>query len=255
MATKKKVFISYAREDAAFAREVVRQLRRSKVPAWQDVQELRGGDHWQERIDEALSDARSLIVVMSPAASRSMYVTYEWAFALFKNVPVVPVLRKPTELHPRLARLHYVDFSRKDQRKPWVKLLQALSQKRQRIQFTGAPVIRARFDMTNGKPSRVKGGEYVITLWVENAPPLVSAVRYEAHDESFTEPTWSETNSEEQFRTWMQSYGDVLVTASLRQRSRQLFRTGVTLLEALRDTHSRSRDPHIRRALKDIEEN
>lgn len=252
----KHVFISYVREDAAFAREILRRLRRSDIVAWQDVQDLRGGDGWQQTIDQALTEAKALIVVMSPAATRSQYVTYEWAYALGAGVRVIPVLRSRTELHPRLAALQYVDFTPRAPRKPWVRLLNALPTTGDtRKRDGGLPVIRARFDMTDGKPSKVKGGEYVIWLWVENAPSDVRKVNYEMHDDSFAEPRWSESNVEKQFETWTQSYGDVLVTATLRTGARKHPRIGSTLFEALRQSHATTRNASIRKALRDIETN
>jgi len=251
----KHVFISYAREDAAFARDVIRHLRRSDIVAWQDVHDLRGGDGWQQSIDQALSGAKALIVVMSPDATRSQYVTYEWAFALGAGVRVIPVLRRKAQLHPRLAALQYVDFTPRGARKPWVRLLNALPTETADSPDGVAPTIRARFDMTDGKPSKVKGGEYVIWLWIENTPAGVRRVNYEMHDDTFAEPRWSETDVEKNFETWTQSYGDVLVTATLRGATGKAIRTGATLFDALRLTHSRTRSASIKKALKDIEAN
>lgn len=249
------VFISYAREDGDFAREIIQRLRKSDIVAWQDVKELRGGDGWQDRIDDALSDAKALIVVMSPAATKSQYVTYEWAFALGAGVRVIPVLRKTAELHPRLSSLQYVDFRPGRVRNPWVRLLNSLPNAPEPPRLDGPPTITAKFDLTNGEPSRTKSGEYVIWLSIEHLPRKVTKVVYEAHDDSFDIPQWTEDNPADQFNTWMHSDGDVLVTAVVYTARKQLPRTGTTLLDALRKTHGRSRNPAIKKALRDIEIN
>ena len=249
---KKHVFISYAREDQPFAREVVRHLRQSDIPAWQDVDDLRGGDRWVERIDEALAGAHALIVIMSPDATQSQYVTYEWAFAVNAGVRVVPVLYKPTELHPRLAAFQFVNFAEVKGRRPWARLADALSAPPEPIRLTGAPRLRARFDMTNDKASRVKGREYVIWLWTENAPAAATSVAYEIHHEEFPEPRWTERNPHDQFLTWMQSYGDVPITATFRKGAKQLFPVSTQLFGALKFTHARSRNASIKRALEQI---
>jgi hypothetical protein len=101
---------SYAHEDKDFAQQLNRRLRASPQIPWQDRINLRGGRDWQDDIDNALRNAEALVVVMSPRATKSQYVTYEWAFALGAGVPVIPVLKKPTKLHPRLNTLHYVDL-------------------------------------------------------------------------------------------------------------------------------------------------
>jgi hypothetical protein len=66
-----------------------------------------------------------LIVVVTPSAKASEYVTYEWAFAWGVGVKVIPVLLEPTPLHPRLEVLQYLDFSIRSAR-PWDKLLARL---------------------------------------------------------------------------------------------------------------------------------
>jgi hypothetical protein len=185
---KQHVFISYAREDRSFAQEIVRRLKQSDVTIWRDIEDLRGGDHWQQHIDDALTRAEALIVVMSPSATQSQYVTYEWSFALGAGKRVIPVLYRPTELHPRLAQIQYVNFDVINGRRPWARLWDALSSRSQSLARTSTPVLRARFDMTNDKASKVKGGEYVIWLWVENAPKSATSVVYEIQDDTFREP-------------------------------------------------------------------
>src|SRR5258708_32003422 len=107
----KHVFVSYAREDMDFARQLTKQLRESGRIPWQDLRNLRGGDNWQATIDDALRNAEALVVVMSPQATKSQYVTYEWAFALGAGVRVIPVVKKRTELHPRLSTIQHIDFT------------------------------------------------------------------------------------------------------------------------------------------------
>lgn len=107
----------------------------------------------------------------------------------------------------------------------------------------------------NGKPSKVQGGEYVIWLWVENAPRTATSVIYEIHDDTFPEPKWTERNPEDEFITWMQSYGDVPITATFRNRERKLSRIRGNLAEALRLIHGKKRNAHLRRALKEIDDN
>src|SRR6185295_8585956 len=119
------VFISYAREDKDFAHELSRRLRESRVTPWQDLRNLVGGDSWQEKIDTALRNAAALVVIMSPHATRSQYVTYEWAFALGAGVRVIPILYRDATLHPRLKGLHFVDFTT-GRGTPWVDLRNAL---------------------------------------------------------------------------------------------------------------------------------
>jgi HEAT repeat protein len=106
-------FISYVREreDAEFSENLRSRLQSEGFETWIDRQHIVGGTLWQPAIDQALRKAAGVIVVMTPAAKASEYVTYEWAFALGANVPVIPVLLKPTDLHSRLASLQCIDLT------------------------------------------------------------------------------------------------------------------------------------------------
>ncbi len=121
------VFISYKREDADFAFEMKRQIERQNFQTWIDDDKLRAGEDWREAIDEAIvRDAFALIVIMTPEARSSEYVTYEWSCARGANVTVIPVVLEATELHPRLAGLQYLDFTLPPY--PWEKLIERLDE-------------------------------------------------------------------------------------------------------------------------------
>src|SRR5229473_2093889 len=111
MESVKHVFVSYAREDKDFARQLSLRLRESGRIPWQDLSDLKGGETWESTIDAALRGAEALVVIMSPHATKSQYVTYEWAFALGAGVLVIPVVKKRAKLHRRLSSLHYIDFT------------------------------------------------------------------------------------------------------------------------------------------------
>lgn len=121
------VFISYKHEDSEFAALLKLQLIDAGFEAWLDEERLRAGENWGEAIDKAIRDALALIVIMTPEAKASEYVTYEWACAWGATVPVVPILLKPTELHPRLQDLQYLNFTDRKAR-PWNKLFQRLDE-------------------------------------------------------------------------------------------------------------------------------
>ncbi|MEO1164977.1 MAG: toll/interleukin-1 receptor domain-containing protein, partial [Chloroflexota bacterium] len=86
----KHVFISYKREDVEFVFELEQQLKQADVDVWTDAQ-IQAGQNWRSKIDDALQDAFAVIVVMTPEARTSEYVTYEWAFAMGLGKPIVPL--------------------------------------------------------------------------------------------------------------------------------------------------------------------
>jgi HEAT repeat protein len=119
------IFISYNHNDGDFADNLKEKIKKAGFEPWIDIAGLRAGKDWRAEIDQAIKGASALIVVMTPRAKESEYVTYEWAFALGAGVKVIPVLLKPTEIHPRLGALQYLDFTNRMSR-PWDKLIEAL---------------------------------------------------------------------------------------------------------------------------------
>ena len=102
-------FISYQNTDSDFAGYLMLQLERASIDTWMDKERLRPGYDWSEDIDKAIQDSFAMIVVMSPDARASEYVTYEWAYAPRRRHRVIPVLLKDTLIHPRLAKIQYLN--------------------------------------------------------------------------------------------------------------------------------------------------
>ena len=118
------IFISHCHEDGDFAELLENRLTQAGLTVWRDVG-IRGGQDYRREIDQGIKEAFALIVVMSPEAKASEYVTYEWAFARGAEVKVIPVMLKKTVLHPRLESLQYLDFTNRNAR-PWDTLIELL---------------------------------------------------------------------------------------------------------------------------------
>ncbi len=128
-----QVFISYKHDDGDFAELLRQKIEKAGYTVWLD-ENILAGEEWREMIDRAIRDTDAVIVVMSPEARASEYVTYEWAYALGLGLPVIPVmLRETTPLHPRLDVLQYLDFTRRRNR-PWDELIEHL-----RVAVEGRP--------------------------------------------------------------------------------------------------------------------
>src|SRR5207249_4867915 len=78
----KKVFLSYATRDRRFADRVARLLRKSGVPVWYSRSHLRGAQQWQQEIGAAVRRCDWLLIILSPAAVKSMWVKRELFYAL-----------------------------------------------------------------------------------------------------------------------------------------------------------------------------
>lgn len=122
----KHIFVSYKHDEQDFVEMLIHQLQAAGFPVWVDTEQLRAGENWREAINFAIQDAFALILVISPEAKASQYVTYEWAYAQGTGIKVIPVLLKETEkLHPQLEMLQYLDFTDRA-RPPWDKLMRRL---------------------------------------------------------------------------------------------------------------------------------
>src|SRR6266849_1324383 len=246
-----RIFISYCREDRPFVDRLLKKLAKLPVQPWQDVQELVVGQDWRHDIDQALRNCSLLLLVLSKISRHSPYVNYEWAFAMGAGARVVPILREAVPLHPRLDGIQYIDFTKPGKR--WLRLLDALK----RTLHGQGPQIRAAFELKNAKPRRIRR-EFVVLLSIDRLPSRSRLARYEVHHKPFKKPIWRERNPEENFDTWMSSYGDVPISARIQtgsiKRPGKEVRIYTTLFDALRSTHANSRNSAVRRALKYIEE-
>lgn len=119
------VFISHDHDDADFAELLKLKLEREGINSWIDSERLKIGQDWREEIDHSIENSSAVIVIMTPEARKSEYVTYEWAFAWGKKIKIFPIMLKQTQLHPRLESLQYLNFTNNPAR-PWNDLISSI---------------------------------------------------------------------------------------------------------------------------------
>jgi hypothetical protein len=108
------IFISYKRQSFEFASNLEIRLRHQGFVTFLDEQ-IDAGELWKEVIDNALAQSTAVVVVVTPEALRSQYVTYEWSYALGMRKKIVPLILEPLgaddpKLHPRLDDRNYRNF-------------------------------------------------------------------------------------------------------------------------------------------------
>jgi hypothetical protein len=111
----RKVFVSYSHSDSSVADRLVRDLQASEVPATYDKWLLRVGDSIIQRIAASVSEADSVIALLSPAAIESNWVKKELAFAMTGELQtgggrVLPAMIADCVLPPMLVDKLYADF-------------------------------------------------------------------------------------------------------------------------------------------------
>lgn len=107
------VFISYAREDEAYARELSLALIEVNVKVWRDQYRLRAGDMLEEALLAAIRASRLFVVLVSEASAKSNWVAIETAYAIEREtqelIEIVPVRLDKGSVLPALAGRIYVD--------------------------------------------------------------------------------------------------------------------------------------------------
>jgi len=84
-------FVSYARLDEGFARELVAHLEAKGADVWWDLDALALGMPLDGSLSAAVGDARFLFVIATPAADKSPYVRLEVETAIRRGLRVVPI--------------------------------------------------------------------------------------------------------------------------------------------------------------------
>lgn len=105
-----RVFISYARVDEQWVKQVEHELRRRGHRIWRDRSDLTGGESWAAEIDEAVSASDHFLLFLSDAAARSKQVARELALALELDRNVVPVLLEDCEIPESIRHVNCVDW-------------------------------------------------------------------------------------------------------------------------------------------------
>ncbi len=86
------VFISYGREDAALMQQVEKALLDAGLTIWTDRGIAPGSPSWKTAIEQAILDARCIVVLFSPDSSESRWVRAELDYADAQSKPIYPLL-------------------------------------------------------------------------------------------------------------------------------------------------------------------
>jgi hypothetical protein len=86
-----KVFVSYARQDRALARDIFRVLKPMNVDVWSD-EELRVGDDWKDTLRSRLKESTHFVFVLSPRTFDSPWALQELGAAWALNKTIIPVV-------------------------------------------------------------------------------------------------------------------------------------------------------------------
>jgi tetratricopeptide (TPR) repeat protein len=112
-AGKLRVFISYSRDDFAFADQLVAALAVTGFEPTIDRHEISGGEDWKRRLSGLIREADTVVFVLSPASAQSSICAWEVDEAARLGKRILPVVCRPlasTSPPPHLQSLNYVFF-------------------------------------------------------------------------------------------------------------------------------------------------
>ena len=110
---KLRVFISYSREDLDFADQLAAALDFSGFECLIDREGISGGEDWKRRLGNLISEADTVVFVLSPSSARSEICDWEVEEAARLNKRILPANCRPLEgvsPPPRLRDLNYIFF-------------------------------------------------------------------------------------------------------------------------------------------------
>ena len=115
-AVARRVFLSYAYDDHALAQRIRDALARSGVLTMNQIWEVSSGEDLTARLLETIRASDVVVVLLSPAAAASPWVSTEIELTLSRDLDrrgaeLIPVLAAPTDLPPALRDRAVVDLT------------------------------------------------------------------------------------------------------------------------------------------------
>jgi hypothetical protein len=108
-----EVFISYAREDQGFARDIHAELQKVNRDTWIDWGSIPDSAKWRAEISAAIEAADNFLFVISPDSVKSWMCGQEVSHAVANNKRLITVLYhsvETKELLPALAEIQWIDY-------------------------------------------------------------------------------------------------------------------------------------------------
>jgi hypothetical protein len=157
------VFVSYAREDQVFTKELVNRLATTSREVWVDWDDIPLTANWMDEIRRAINAAGTVMFVISPQSATSRVCRAELEYAEEAGKRIVPVLRQePAEamLPPGIGALNWIWFRPQDDpRVAFQQLVRALDTDLEWVRFHTRLLVRAKEWQDNNSDDSLLLGE------------------------------------------------------------------------------------------------
>jgi len=145
-----KVFISYAREDFNFAKEIYEHLELNNFKPWMDKMKLLVGQKWENQImNELILSDFILILLSKTSVAKRGFVQREFKYALKyaeeklnSDIYILPIKLDECEVPSELAIFNWAEFSDIDANKLIIESLN--SQRNTRIKSLSRELINLK---------------------------------------------------------------------------------------------------------------
>src|SRR5262245_18928946 len=107
-ATVSRAFLSYRRTDSDFACALSVALNDGGVATWLDIDDLRPGALWRERIEREIVGSRAVILEITPEWLDSVECENELIVAQKFGKRIVPVMLRDTSMPQELSGLQFI---------------------------------------------------------------------------------------------------------------------------------------------------
>jgi TPR repeat protein len=108
---KLRVFISYSRDDLKFADQLDMALNACGFECLIDREGISGGEDWKRRLGDLISEADTIVFVLSPSSARSPMCDWEVEEATRLNKRILPLNCRPLEGASPPARLRELNYT------------------------------------------------------------------------------------------------------------------------------------------------
>lgn len=124
------IFLTYAREEwESIGAPIMVILQDAGYKVWVDQYLTQGNDDWMLAVEQALSECRMLLVVVSPESLGSRYVRLAYRYFFNREKPIVPLIYAGVEeLPPELKGKHPIRYNSQDRRRSFEELVEEIRQ-------------------------------------------------------------------------------------------------------------------------------
>ncbi|MCW0212415.1 MAG: toll/interleukin-1 receptor domain-containing protein [Pseudonocardia sp.] len=181
------VFVSYAREDQDFARELVGRLSASRHEVWVDWQDIPHTADWFDEIRHAIEATGTVVFIISPHSATSPVCRAELEHAAREGERIVPVLHRHAAAQtvpPVVAASNWIFFRPEDDpRVAFQQLGYAVDTDLEWVRFHTGLLVRAKAWQENRSSASLLLGEAELenadrhTIGTPDRRPSLSALQ------------------------------------------------------------------------------